>query len=58
MMRKRSRVRLEPVVFVIVRRTEMVPKVELVAGELVKSRPMFGDWLSPCATSKTREDDP
>src|SRR3989344_2843355 len=38
----RSRVRSPPLVLVKVRRTSSVPKVELLAGSLVKSRPELG----------------
>src|SRR5215204_4795919 len=42
MMRQRSRVTFAPVMFVTVRRMSSVPKVELLAGSLVKSRTRFG----------------
>ena len=38
-MRKRRRVTVPPELFVNLRRNESVPKVELFAGSLVKSRP-------------------
>lgn len=40
--RKRMRVTLPPVSFRIRRRISSVPKVELLAGSLVKSRTLFG----------------
>src|SRR5215210_6514733 len=42
MMRQRTRVTLAPVMFLTVRRTSSVPKVELLAGSLVKSGTRFG----------------
>src|SRR5688500_6218564 len=42
MMRKRSRVTFTPVAFVTLVRKESVPKVELFAGSLVKSRTRLG----------------
>src|SRR5262245_41421544 len=40
--RNRNRVTLPPVLFTNLRRIEIVPKVELLAGSLVKSRTRFG----------------
>src|SRR5215218_9752415 len=45
MTRKRRRVTLAPVLFVILRRIESLPKVELFAGSEVKSRTRFGGAL-------------
>src|SRR5262245_23489972 len=42
MTRKRRRVTLPPVLFVIVRRMSSVPNVELFGGSLVKSRTRLG----------------
>src|SRR4051794_32819580 len=52
--RKRSRVIGAPVVFVKVRRTSQVPKVELLAGLLVESRTQFG--ANPPATQESSSD--
>ena len=49
--RKRNRSIFAPVLFVNVRRIESVPKVELFAGSLVKSRTTFGASVSVCAGS-------
>ena len=40
--RKRSRLKLPPLLFTSFRRTSNVPNVELLAGSEVKSRTMFG----------------
>src|SRR5262245_23657738 len=51
--RKRNRVIFPLLLFVYVRRTESVPKVELLAGSLVKSRTTLGESVSACAGSRT-----
>src|SRR5215203_2008283 len=50
-MRKRNLVMLAPVPLMNLRRSESVPKVELLAGSLVKSRTVFGGEVSNWAGS-------
>src|SRR5215213_7411271 len=50
-MRKRNLVTFAPVPLMNLRRRESVPKVELLAGSLVKSRTAFGGELSGCPSS-------